>query len=129
MEQSLMQEGMERREISGARFFNRGAAPKHKNQGMYNQWSSFNSTSYNNADNYEDNDFSAPNKAPIQQEEPAQSAAAGGVQTGSRVKHGVFGEGKVIAISGSGESVKISVLFNNGAKRVFMLKYAPLEIL
>ena len=59
---------------------------------------------------------------------PAASAAGGGAKVGSRVKHGVFGIGKIVSISGSGEATKITVIFVNGTKRVFMLKYAPLEI-
>ena len=51
-----------------------------------------------------------------------------GVHIGTVIKHGVFGLGKVVLITGSGEAAKITVIFNNGTKRVFMLKYAPLEI-
>ena len=54
---------------------------------------------------------------------------ADGVAVGCLVKHGVFGQGKIIQIAGSGESAKITVLFGNGTRRVFMLKFAPLEIL
>ena len=60
---------------------------------------------------------------------PTASAASGGAKVGSRVKHGVFGIGKIVSLSGSGEATKITVIFVNGTKRVFMLKYAPLEIL
>lgn len=67
--------------------------------------------------------------APADADAPATSAAGGGVRTGSRVRHGVFGEGKVVSITGSGESAKITVVFGNSTKRVFILKYAPLEIL
>ena len=52
-----------------------------------------------------------------------------GVAVGGLVKHGVFGQGKIIQIVGSGESAKITVLFGNGTRRTFMLKFAPLEIL
>ena len=52
-----------------------------------------------------------------------------GVALGGRVKHGVFGEGKIVQIVGSGESAKITVAFANGTRRTFMLKFAPLEIL
>lgn len=64
-------------------------------------------------------------------EAPEQSIAACGreVRVGSRVKHGAFGEGKVTLITGAGEAVKITVVFANGTKRVFMLRYAPLTLL
>ncbi len=54
---------------------------------------------------------------------------ADGVAVGGLVKHGVFGQGKIVQIVGSGESAKITVLFGNGTRRTFMLKFAPLEIL
>ncbi|MBR4592711.1 MAG: UvrD-helicase domain-containing protein [Elusimicrobiaceae bacterium] len=63
--------------------------------------------------------------------EPARPAAknADGVAVGGLVKHGVFGQGKIVQIAGSGDSAKITVLFHNGTRRTFMLKFAPLEIL
>jgi len=96
-------------------------------------------TSYNNAANYQNNfdDYSyTPFKtttpsAPAQnaiEENPAPVNASSGVRIGTVIKHGVFGLGKVVLITGSGEASKITVIFNNGTKRVFMLKYAPLEI-
>lgn len=52
-----------------------------------------------------------------------------GLAVGGLVKHGVFGQGKIVQIAGSGESAKITVVFTNGVRRTFMLKFAPLEIL
>ena len=66
--------------------------------------------------------------APKIPEKPAEKNADG-VAVGGLVKHGVFGQGKIIQIAGSGESAKITVVFGNGTKRTFMLKFAPLEIL
>ena len=66
--------------------------------------------------------------APKIPEKPAEKNADG-VAVGGLVKHGVFGQGKIIQIVGSGESAKITVLFGNGTRRTFMLKFAPLEIL
>lgn len=64
-------------------------------------------------------------------QEPAKPAEknADGVAVGGLVKHGVFGQGKIVQIAGSGESAKITVVFGNGTRRTFMLKFAPLEIL
>lgn len=65
-------------------------------------------------------------------EPPAPKPAeknADGVAVGGMVKHGVFGQGKIVQIAGSGESAKITVVFGNGTRRTFMLKFAPLEIL
>lgn len=102
--------------------------------GGYNRWSSRNSVSYDNSSNYQETFKKfAPQFAKPEPEKPAyqpsQPKTEGGISVGSLVRHGVFGQGKVTAISGSGDSAKITVVFNNGTKRVFMLKFAPLEIL
>lgn len=62
---------------------------------------------------------------------PAEPAPknADGVAVGGLVKHGVFGQGKIVQVAGSGDSAKITVLFGNGIRRTFMLKFAPLELL
>ena len=61
--------------------------------------------------------------------ENAPSQKAGEPVVGGLVKHGVFGQGKIVAVAGSGDSAKITVLFGNGVRRTFMLKFAPLELL
>lgn len=64
--------------------------------------------------------------------DPAPGPAAknaDGIAVGGLVKHGVFGQGKIVQIVGSGESAKVTVVFGNGTRRTFMLKFAPLEIL
>lgn len=98
--------------------------------GGYNRWTLNNSVSYDNSDNYQETfkkfapAFAKPE--PARQEAPSPKTE-GGIGVGSLVKHGVFGQGKVTAISGSGDNAKITVIFGNGTKRVFILKYAPLE--
>lgn len=78
--------------------------------------------------------FSDPRRVPgavPSPQVPAKPAEknADGVAVGGLVKHGVFGQGKIVQIAGSGESAKITVVFGNGTRRTFMLKFAPLEIL
>ncbi len=118
---------MERTEINPrARYLNGG----------YNRWTLNNSTSYDNSDNYQDT-FKQFAPAFAKPEPAAQNADcaeqgeknASSVRVGSMVKHGVFGKGRVSAISGSGDNTKITVIFANGTKRVFILRFAPLEIL
>lgn len=91
-------------------------------------------TSYNNSSKYRttgtgfDLDYDIPTtEVPTQESTPVRNVSSG-VRIGTVIKHGVFGLGKVVLITGSGEAAKITVIFNNGTKRVFMLKYAPLEI-
>lgn len=69
--------------------------------------------------------------APVSPQAPAEPGPknADGVAVGGLVKHGVFGQGKIVAVAGSGDSAKITVLFGNGVRRTFMLKFAPLELL
>lgn len=102
--------------------------------GGYNRWSSRNSVSYDNSSNYQDTFKKfAPQFAKQETDDysyqPCEPKKEGGVSVGTLVKHGVFGQGRVVAISGSGDSAKITVMFGNGTKRVFILKFAPLEIL
>jgi DNA helicase II / ATP-dependent DNA helicase PcrA len=46
---------------------------------------------------------------------------------GMRVKHAEFGLGKIIEKSGSGDSLKVVVLFDSGAWKKLLVKYAGLE--
>lgn len=57
------------------------------------------------------------------------STSKGDIAIGTAVKHGVFGQGKIVAIVGTGDNAKITVVFGNGTRRTFMFKMAPLEIL
>ena len=46
---------------------------------------------------------------------------------GDRIAHPDFGKGKIIDCVGSGEDLKIEVLFTSGEKKKLMVKYAPLQ--
>lgn len=48
-------------------------------------------------------------------------------ETGSKIKHKLYGEGKVLDTNGVGADEKVTILFKNGAKKKFMVKFAPLE--
>ena len=110
--------------------------PRNDYYGKYNHFTT--NTTYNNAANYQDDDdfsytpykTSAPTATVTETPTPTPTPvnASSGVRIGTVIKHGIFGLGKVVLITGSGEAAKITVIFNNGTKRVFMLKYAPLEI-
>ena len=51
-----------------------------------------------------------------------------GKAKGQRVRHNVYGTGRIIGRSGSGEAAKITVLFDKGGIQTFMLRYAQLEM-
>ena len=46
---------------------------------------------------------------------------------GMRVRHAEFGPGKIIEKSGSGETLKVVVLFDTGQWKKLLVKYAGLE--
>ncbi len=66
-----------------------------------------------------------PKKKPA----PAAAVDTKGLKTGTRVRHGRFGQGTVMFTSGSGEHMKARVRFDTGRTAMLALKHAPLEIL
>ncbi|MBI4396209.1 MAG: ATP-binding domain-containing protein, partial [Elusimicrobia bacterium] len=51
------------------------------------------------------------------------------LKAGMRVKHPMFGPGKILSKSGSGENLKVTVLFDSGARKDILVRYASFEIL
>ena len=45
----------------------------------------------------------------------------------SKIKHKLYGEGKVLDVQGQGADEKIVILFKDGARKKFLVKFAPLE--
>ena len=58
---------------------------------------------------------------------PAARAAAVGFKNGQRVKHPQFGRGIVSDISGAGDTMKVTVRFDDGRVAKLLTRYAPLE--
>jgi DNA helicase-2/ATP-dependent DNA helicase PcrA len=48
------------------------------------------------------------------------------IKKGMRVRHPMFGAGRIVERSGAGESTKVTVVFDNGSTRKLLLRYAPL---
>jgi DNA helicase-2/ATP-dependent DNA helicase PcrA len=46
---------------------------------------------------------------------------------GQQVTHKIYGKGKIVSISGFGEDMKLSVLFNDGTRKKLMAKFANFE--
>jgi DNA helicase-2/ATP-dependent DNA helicase PcrA len=46
---------------------------------------------------------------------------------GQHVRHKVYGAGRIVSISGFGEDMKLSVLFNDGTRKKLMAKFANFE--
>ena len=58
-----------------------------------------------------------------------QSAGSPTLRTGQRVKHPMFGNGTVSSVSGTGQSEKATVLFDNGQRKQLMVAFARLEVI
>ena len=50
-------------------------------------------------------------------------------QKGRRIRHGIYGKGKVVSSEGYGQDEKVIIVFNDGSRKKFMVKYSPLELL
>ena len=61
--------------------------------------------------------------------EPIERADNSPYQRGTRVSHQVFGNGKIIEKSGSGDNLKLVVLFSNGQWKKLLAKFANLTII
>ncbi|NOZ75949.1 MAG: UvrD-helicase domain-containing protein [FCB group bacterium] len=48
-------------------------------------------------------------------------------QVGDYVEHAIFGIGKIMALSGSGENQRVGVVFKDGLKKKLIVKYANLK--
>jgi DNA helicase-2/ATP-dependent DNA helicase PcrA len=46
---------------------------------------------------------------------------------GTQIKHKLYGQGKITKCEGHGNDEKVEILFKDGAKKKFMVKFAPLE--
>ncbi len=57
-----------------------------------------------------------------------ERSAAAHIRIGTIVEHHFFGEGKVIEMSGKGDSEKVVVLFSANQKKQLMVRYANLRI-
>ncbi len=54
-------------------------------------------------------------------------APGGSLNKGMRVRHPTFGVGTIYATEGSGENLKVSVMFTDNTVKKFVVKYARLE--
>lgn len=51
------------------------------------------------------------------------------LKTGTRVRHKTFGTGRVMYTSGTGDNVKVTIRFDRGRSRQFLVRATPLEIM
>ena len=48
-------------------------------------------------------------------------------QVGDNVEHSIFGNGKIKALSGTGENQRVGVVFSDGTRKKLIVKYANLK--
>jgi DNA helicase-2/ATP-dependent DNA helicase PcrA len=68
-----------------------------------------------------------PTNASVGLESASVRAAIKGFKNGQRVKHPTFGLGIVADVSGAGETMKVTVRFDDGRVAKLLTRYAPLE--
>jgi len=56
-----------------------------------------------------------------------ESQESDGLAKGDRIRHGVWGEGRVESVEGSGEKTKVTVRFDKGFRKKIMVRYASLR--
>ena len=61
--------------------------------------------------------------------EKIKSSNASLYRRGRSIRHGIYGKGKVVSAEGYGQDEKIVIMFNDGSRKKFMVKYSPLELL
>jgi DNA helicase-2/ATP-dependent DNA helicase PcrA len=70
----------------------------------------------------------APMAAPAAAPAPlSKRLSACGAKVGMRVVHPDFGRGRVVDAAGSGDTLKVAVMFDDGRSAKFLARYAPLE--
>jgi DNA helicase-2/ATP-dependent DNA helicase PcrA len=62
-------------------------------------------------------------------EAPAVTGVPRPLRIGMRVRHPMFGPGRILNKVGSGENVKVTVLFDSGARKDILARYANFETL
>lgn len=97
-----------------------GFAQKYGKWGQASQQDDYKQSSYDDGDPqyFSDEEYS--------QIEQAQAKKSGYVK-GQRVRHPTFGTGSIFSTEGSGDTLKISVVFQDNTIKKFVAKYARLE--
>ena len=90
----------------------------------------FNSQKFSKS--YSDDDFDNYNQSHVSYDDEYSQATKqvgrdSGYKQGQRVRHPTFGVGSIFSTEGSGDTLKISVLFQDNTIKKFVAKYARLE--
>ena len=68
--------------------------------------------------------YSSPVSKPIVPSAPSNELSAG-----HQVEHKLFGKGKILAVEGTGETAKLTIIFSGNVRKKLIAKYANLKLL
>jgi hypothetical protein len=68
--------------------------------------------------------YSPPISKPI-----IPSASSNELSIGHQVEHKLFGKGKILAVEGTGETAKLTIIFSGNVRKKLIAKYANLKLL
>ena len=68
--------------------------------------------------------YSSPVSKPI-----VPSASSNELSIGHQVEHKLFGKGKILAVEGTGETAKLTIIFSGNVRKKLIAKYANLKLL
>lgn len=91
------------------------------NSSANNSYNEYSQSNYNDGDDYSQVGSSGNLNGNL------QVSKSSGYNKGQRVRHPTFGAGSIFSTEGSGDSLKISVLFQDNTIKKFVAKYARLE--
>jgi DNA helicase-2/ATP-dependent DNA helicase PcrA len=60
-------------------------------------------------------------------QDPEHSVTVDDFKMGDMVEHSIFGAGKIMVLSGTGENQRVGVIFKDGTKKKLIVKYANLS--
>jgi DNA helicase-2/ATP-dependent DNA helicase PcrA len=117
----------------GSLKFNGPSQFLHEIPSAYYKWLSYQTTKkdrfvdsqfddFNQSHDYHDDAFSSDK---VYQTKKIKSPS--NYPTGSKLLHALYGEGMVLDSEGVGSDEKVTILFADGIKKKFMVKFAPLQ--
>lgn len=119
----------------GSLKFNGPSQFLHEIPSKYYQWEFYQTGSkksqYESQNNYDDFDQSSYSDNVYHEEKVYQTKKVvkdlSNYPSGSRIVHALYGEGTVLDSEGLGQDEKVTILFRDGIRKKFMVKFAPLQ--
>ena len=123
------------RMLWGSLKFNGPSQFLHEIPSSYYRWDFYQTGSkkaeFNNFDSYDDFDQSPKDEETYYKDKVYQQKKAvshkNNYPSGSKIVHALYGEGTVLDSEGLGHDEKVTILFRDGIRKKFMVKFAPLQ--